>query len=84
LASADTAVCAARALIYDAAASAWSYAVDGTPLTLGQRARIRAASVWAVEQAALVVTTAHRAGGGTSLYTDRRPREAAGHHRMRV
>ncbi|HUP72784.1 MAG TPA: acyl-CoA dehydrogenase family protein [Acidimicrobiales bacterium] len=70
LANADTTLRAARALIYETATATWAGAVDGTPLTLEERARIRAAGVWAVEQAAAVVTTAYRAGGGTSLYAD--------------
>ena len=70
LANADTTLRAARALIYETAAATWMGAVDGTPLTLEERAQIRAAGVWAVEQSAAVVTTAYRAGGGTSLYRD--------------
>ena len=70
LANADTTLRAARALLYETATATWAGAVDGTPLTLEERARVRAAGVWAVEQAAAVVTTAYRAGGGTSLYTD--------------
>jgi indole-3-acetate monooxygenase len=70
LANADTALRAARALIYETAIATWAGAVDGTPLSLEERARIRAAGVWVVEQAAAVVTTAYRAGGGTSVYTD--------------
>jgi alkylation response protein AidB-like acyl-CoA dehydrogenase len=70
LANADTALRAARALIYETATETWAGAVDRTPLTLEERAQIRAAAVWVVEQAAAVVTTAYRAGGGTSLYTD--------------
>ena len=35
-----------------------------------ERARIRAAAVWATERAAAVVDMAYRSGGGTSLYAD--------------
>lgn len=70
LANADAALRAARALVYETATTTWAGAVARTPLTLEERARIRAAAVWAVEQAAAVVTTAYRAAGGTSLYSD--------------
>jgi alkylation response protein AidB-like acyl-CoA dehydrogenase len=35
-----------------------------------QRARGRASAVWAVDRAISVITTAYRAGGGSSLYSD--------------
>jgi alkylation response protein AidB-like acyl-CoA dehydrogenase len=35
-----------------------------------QRAHGRASAVWAVDRATSVATTAYRAGGGSSLYTD--------------
>ena len=35
-----------------------------------QRAHGRASAVWAVDRATSVVTTAYRAGGGSSLYSD--------------
>ena len=44
--------------------------VEGAPLTWEQRARARAAAVWATDRAASVVGTAYRAGGGSSLYAD--------------
>ena len=68
LATADTELCAARALVYRTAEWLWAQAVEGTPLTLEQRARVRAAGVWATERAAAVVDTAYRSGGGSSLY----------------
>lgn len=50
--------------------AAWATAVDGRPFTLEQKARIRAASVWAATHAAAVVDTAYRSGGGSSIYAD--------------
>ncbi len=70
LATADTELRAARSVLYEAAETAWATAVDGSPLALEDRARIRAGAVWATERAAAVVATAYRAGGGTSLYAD--------------
>ena len=48
----------------------WATAGTGDPLTMEQRARGRASAVWAVDRATSVVTTAYRAGGGSSLYSD--------------
>ena len=70
LARADTELRAARALLHEAATSAWADAVEGTPFSLEQRAHVRAAAVWAAERAVAVVGTAYRAGGGTSIYAD--------------
>jgi alkylation response protein AidB-like acyl-CoA dehydrogenase len=70
LATADTELRAARAVLYEAAETAWTTAVDGSPLALEDRARIRAGAAWATERAAAVVTTAYRAGGGSSVYAD--------------
>ncbi|HEY7628802.1 MAG TPA: acyl-CoA dehydrogenase family protein [Ilumatobacteraceae bacterium] len=69
LATADTDLRAARALLYETAESLWAGATRG-PLTLEQRARIRASAVWATERATGVVDTAYRAGGGSAIYTD--------------
>ncbi|HEX2507675.1 MAG TPA: acyl-CoA dehydrogenase family protein [Miltoncostaeaceae bacterium] len=68
LATADTELRAARALIYETAEAAWEAAVAATELTLPDRARIRAAAAWATERAADVVRAAYRAGGGGSIY----------------
>jgi alkylation response protein AidB-like acyl-CoA dehydrogenase len=68
LATADTELRAARALIYETAEEAWEAATGAGEFTLQHRARIRAAAVWAAEQAADVVRAAHRAGGGGSIY----------------
>jgi indole-3-acetate monooxygenase len=68
LATADTQLSAARALIYEHAGLAWETAAGGQELTMPGRARIRAAAAWASETAADVVRTAYRAGGGGSIY----------------
>jgi alkylation response protein AidB-like acyl-CoA dehydrogenase len=70
LARADTGLRAARALLYESAGSAWATVAGGSPLTLEQRARIRAAAVWSTSLAAEVVTAAYRAGGGGSIYAE--------------
>ena len=70
LAVADTDVRAARALVGDTARSLWQSAVDGVELSLVDRARARAAAVWATDRATAVVDAAYRAGGGSALYTD--------------
>ena len=68
LAGADTALRAARALLYESAEAAWATVAGGSPLSLQDRARIRAAAVWATNRAAEAVTSAYRAGGGSSVY----------------
>lgn len=70
LAQADTQVCAARALLHEHATSLWATVTGGSRLTLEQRARVRAAAVWATRVAADAVTAAYRAGGGGSLYAE--------------
>jgi alkylation response protein AidB-like acyl-CoA dehydrogenase len=56
--------------VHEAAELAWATAAAGATLTLAQRARIRAAAAWATDRAAAIVTTAHRSGGGSSVYLD--------------
>jgi indole-3-acetate monooxygenase len=68
LANVDTALRAARALLYESAESLWATVAAGAPLSLEDRARIRAAAVWATNRATEVVTSAYRAGGGSSVY----------------
>jgi alkylation response protein AidB-like acyl-CoA dehydrogenase len=68
LANAGAALCAARALLYERAESAWTTAAAGSSMSLEDRARIRAAAVWATNRATEVVTSAYRAGGGSSVY----------------
>jgi indole-3-acetate monooxygenase len=70
LATADTELAAARALIYETAEAAWEAASGAAePFTPHRRARIRAAAAWATERAARVVGAAHRAGGGGAIYS---------------
>jgi alkylation response protein AidB-like acyl-CoA dehydrogenase len=68
LARIDTELRAARALLFENAESLWATVAEGSPLTLEQRARVRAAAVWATTRASEVVTSAYRAGGGSSVY----------------
>ena len=70
LATADAQLRAGRALVHECAEGAWVTASARSEFTLEQRARIRAAAAWAVDTAAAVVTSAYRAGGGTSLFVD--------------
>jgi len=70
LATADTVLRAARALLYESAEETWAVAAQGSELTLEQRARVRAAATWAATSCADVVTTAYRAGGGRALYLE--------------
>jgi alkylation response protein AidB-like acyl-CoA dehydrogenase len=69
-AAAHTELAAVRALLWELAEEAWATAVAGQPFTMEQRARMRAAAVWATARSAAVVEVAYRAGGGTSLYND--------------
>ncbi len=69
MASAATDLCAARSLLWDSAEAAWAKAVAGSEFTLIDRARMRAAAVWATARAADVVDVAYRAGGGSSLFS---------------
>jgi alkylation response protein AidB-like acyl-CoA dehydrogenase len=68
LATDDTEVRAARALLHEHAAEAWATAQNAGEFTLPQRARIRAAAAWAAGRAAAAVTGAYHAGGGAALY----------------
>jgi indole-3-acetate monooxygenase len=68
LAGADARLRAARALLYDDAATAWATALAGEAFNPEHRARIRASATWATDTAAAVVDTAYRAGGGSSVY----------------
>jgi alkylation response protein AidB-like acyl-CoA dehydrogenase len=70
LANAETALRAARGLLFETAESLWSTVAEGSPLTWELRARIRAAAVWATNRATEITTTAYRAGGGGSIYTE--------------
>jgi alkylation response protein AidB-like acyl-CoA dehydrogenase len=70
LASADTRLRAARALVHEEAETVWATASEGAPLTLEMRAHVRASAAWATDQAASAVAMAYRFGGGSSLYAD--------------
>jgi alkylation response protein AidB-like acyl-CoA dehydrogenase len=70
LATAETELRAARALLGESTRSAWASAAEGEEITLEQRARFRAAAVWATTRAVAVVESAYRAGGGSSVYAD--------------
>jgi alkylation response protein AidB-like acyl-CoA dehydrogenase len=70
LATADTELRAASALLYGEADSTWATAVTGSPFTLEQRARIRSTAVWATARAVGIVDFAYQAGGGSALYAD--------------
>jgi alkylation response protein AidB-like acyl-CoA dehydrogenase len=70
LATADTELRAARALVYEVTDEVWSAALAGDELSMDLRARVRAAGVWCAARAAAVVETAYRSGGGSSLYAD--------------
>jgi alkylation response protein AidB-like acyl-CoA dehydrogenase len=68
LASADAAVRAAHALVHDAIATLWATAGAGDEPTLVDRARMRAAAVWATERAVAAVDSAYRSGGGDAVF----------------
>lgn len=70
LATADTRLRAARALLYEDAMSTWDTATARREFTLEQRARIRATGVWVTTTAAAVVESCYRAGGGGAVYLD--------------
>ncbi len=68
LATADTERRAAQGLVREAAGALWAAGVEGREPGRDERARVRAAAVWATATAARVVDTAYRSGGGSSLY----------------
>jgi indole-3-acetate monooxygenase len=70
VATADTELRAARALVHETAASMWDAATAGLPFTLGRVGGARAAAAWATERATHVVDAAYHAGGGTAVYDD--------------
>lgn len=70
LATADTELRAARAVLHESARAAWASAVDGEEITVEQRARFRATAVWVANRAVAVVESSYRAGGGGSIYAD--------------
>lgn len=68
LATGETVLHAARALLYDLAERTWDDAVRGLPVDDEGRARVRAAGAWATEQAAAVVGGAHRIAGSAGVF----------------
>lgn len=68
LATGETAIRAAHAVLFEEAEDIWGSAVDDVPLTDQQRARVRAAAVWATEQATAVVDAAHRVAGSAGVF----------------
>jgi alkylation response protein AidB-like acyl-CoA dehydrogenase len=70
LATADTELRAARALLWRDAVDAWATAVDGASFTLEQRAHIRSTAAWVTARAAAAVDAAYLFGGGSSIYSD--------------
>jgi alkylation response protein AidB-like acyl-CoA dehydrogenase len=70
LARADTDLRAARALLQEAAESTWATAAGGGSFALDDRGALRATAAWVVERAGAAVDTAHRAGGGSAIYSD--------------
>ena len=72
---------AARALVAEAVATAWSAARAGGPITIAQRVALRRAATHATETSAAVVADLYALGGGTSVYASsplqRRQRDIA-------
>jgi alkylation response protein AidB-like acyl-CoA dehydrogenase len=70
LATADAELRAAESLVRESTSTLWSRAAAGSKPALAERARVRAASVWATGRAAAIVDAAYRAAGSSSLYLD--------------
>ncbi|HTH06137.1 MAG TPA: hypothetical protein VL916_09710, partial [Ilumatobacteraceae bacterium] len=68
LARADAGLGAARALVVDVAGHLWDRATSEAEADLEERARARAAAVWATEAALATTEFAYRAGGGGAVY----------------
>lgn len=68
LATGETTLRAARALLFEEAEEVWASAVEGIPVTDEQRAHVRAAAAWATEQATAVVDGAHRIAGSAGVF----------------
>ena len=73
LATGETALRAARAVLHEQAEAAWATAVEAEPVTDESRALIRAAAAWATEQATAVVDGAHRIAGSAGVFEDGSP-----------
>ena len=59
---------ASRALVLDVYGELWAKANAGTPFTLTDRARMRMASTWAMNEACKVVDVVYRAAGATAIF----------------
>jgi alkylation response protein AidB-like acyl-CoA dehydrogenase len=70
LARADAGLGAARSLVVDVAGRLYARAAGGDEAVLEERARARAAAVWATDTALAVTEFAYRAGGGSAVYDD--------------
>jgi alkylation response protein AidB-like acyl-CoA dehydrogenase len=70
VAAADADVRGARALLWEAAESAWAKAEAGATFSLADTARLRATAVWATARAADVVDAAYRAAGGSAIWAE--------------
>ncbi len=70
VATADTDLRGARALLWEAAESAWAKAEAGAAFSLADTARLRATAVWATARASDVVDAAYRAAGGSAIWAD--------------
>jgi alkylation response protein AidB-like acyl-CoA dehydrogenase len=68
LARADAALGAARCLVFEVAERLWERAANGDEPVLEERARARAAAVWATEAALTTTEFAYRASGGSAVY----------------
>ena len=68
LAEAEAKWRAARALFYDATATAWNRTTSGDTPTLADRAALRLAATYATRTSAEVVRMAYDLGGGTALF----------------
>jgi len=69
-AQATTRLGAARALVREVVRETWERASTGEPISLEQRARLRAAATHAVREAARVVDAMYEAGGATAIYAE--------------
>lgn len=69
VAQAEATLESARALLYAAVGDAWEYACTTGQVPLAPRVRVRMATTFAIQQAALVVDVPYRAAGGTSVFT---------------
>ena len=71
VAIAEAQLSSARALVLDIYGELWDHAIQGQPFTLQDRARMRMASTYAMNQAREVVDFAYHAAGGTAIFNDK-------------